>query len=261
MQDISLNPQKLAGQCCKLKCGLSYELDADIDARKSLPRVNAPLQALDGDYHLVSSDVLRGTMSFSTVKGAAVGNITLPAGKVREIIDMNHRGTKPATITGLAPVRAAEEEPAFVNMVGEESITRFDRTADGGRRRRGRGGPNRSPEARGGENRGGDNRGGERRAEGRGGEKRTENRGGDNRGGERRAEGRGGDNRGGQNRGEGHEGREARGDNRGGDNRNGERRAESRGGDNRNGENRNGNRNHRGGNRNRGPKPKPKTGQ
>ena len=210
MQDISLNPQKLAGQCCKLKCCLAYELDAYIDARKSLPRVNAPLLALDGDYWLVSSDVLRGTMSFSTVKGAAVGNIVLDADKVRDILEANRRGQKPATITGLAPVRATEEEPAFVNMAGEESITRFDRNSGGGRRR-----------GRGGQNRGGGNRS-------------PENRGGENRGGEKRT----GEGRGGQNRGEG---REARSENRSNENR---------------GEGRGGNRNHRGGNRNRGPKPK-----
>ena len=141
-QDISLNPQKLAGQCCKLKCCLSYELDAYIDARKSLPRVNEPLQALDGDYHLISSDVLRGMMSFSTVKGAAVGNIVLPAATVREIIDMNRRGKKPDTIAGVSLHAVAEEEPGFVNMVGEDSITRFDRNRGGDGRRRGRGGRN-----------------------------------------------------------------------------------------------------------------------
>ena len=220
-QDISLNPQKLAGQCCKLKCCLAYELDAYIDARKSLPRVNAPLQALDGDYWLVSSDVLRGTMSFSTVKGAAVGSVTLTADKVRDIVEMNRKGKKPDTIAGLAPVRTAEEEePAFVNMAGEESITRFDRSPDG-RRRRGRGGRN-------GRNTDGGSGYAERQDKSQGG--------GGNRGNR--------ENRGGENRG-----------NRGGQNRSGENRG---GGENR-GENRNGtgNRNnHRGGNRNRGPKPK-----
>ncbi|MDR2911913.1 MAG: hypothetical protein LBV38_01225 [Alistipes sp.] len=140
-QDISLNPQKLAGQCCKLKCCLAYELDAYLDARKSQPRVNGPLQALDGDYWLVSSDVLRGTMSFSTVKGAAVGSVVLTTDKVREIVDANRRGNKPATIAGIAPAHSVEDEPSFVNMVGEESITRFDRNrGEGGGRRRGRGG-------------------------------------------------------------------------------------------------------------------------
>jgi cell fate regulator YaaT (PSP1 superfamily) len=242
-QDISLNPQKLAGQCCKLKCCLAYELDAYIDARKSLPRVNGPLQALDGDYWLVSSDVLRGTMSFSTVKGAAVGNVTLPADKVREIIDANRRGQKPASIADLAPVRVAEEEPSFVNMVGEESITRFDRGGGSGegRRRRGRGGRDRSGSGSGqgqGSGQGGSSSGGEHRREGgsgsgSGGEKRSENRPG--------GEHRGGEHRGGENRGE------KRAENRPA----GEKRHENRG---QNGEHRGGNRNNqRGHNR---PRPK-----
>ncbi|MDR2890481.1 MAG: hypothetical protein LBV18_02610 [Alistipes sp.] len=139
-QDISLNPQKLAGQCCKLKCCLSYELDAYLDARKALPRVSEPLQALDGDYYLVSSDVLRGLMSFSTVKGSPVGGVVLPASEVREIMEMNRRGKKPDTIAGIAPTRTSEDEPSFVNMVGEESITRFDKNRGEGDKRRGRGG-------------------------------------------------------------------------------------------------------------------------
>jgi cell fate regulator YaaT (PSP1 superfamily) len=155
-QDISLNPQKLAGQCCKLKCCLVYELDAYIDARKSLPRVNEPLQALDGDYYLVSSDVLRGTMSFSTVKGSAVGNIVLTTAKVREVIDMNRKGRKPDTMASMQPQVPKEEEPVFVNMVGEESITRFDssRKRDRGNRNRGGGDRNRDNRGGGGQNRG-----------------------------------------------------------------------------------------------------------
>lgn len=125
-QDISLNPQKLAGQCCKLKCCLVYELDAYIDARKSLPRVHEPLQAQDGEYHLVSSDVLQGTMSFSTARGAAFGSVTLPAAKVREVIDMNRKGKKPESLMAMEVHVPKEAEPEFVNMVGEDSITRFD---------------------------------------------------------------------------------------------------------------------------------------
>jgi cell fate regulator YaaT (PSP1 superfamily) len=172
-QDISLNPQKLAGQCCKLKCCLVYELDAYIDARKSLPRVSEPLQALDGEYHLVSSDVLRRTMSFSTVKGAAVGNITLPVAKVKEVIEMNRRGRKPDTLASMQPAVPKEEEPAFVNMVGEESITRFDSSKKksrgrGDRDRRGGNGGN-SQGRENGDNRGkGDERGNENRGNGNG---------------------------------------------------------------------------------------------
>lgn len=132
-QDISLNPQKLAGQCCKLKCCLVYELDTYIDARKSFPRLNEPLHAMDGDYYLISNDILRRTMSFSTVRGAAVGNVTLAVSKVMDIVEMNRKGKKPETLTGIETVSARNEEPDFVNMVGEDSITRFD----GARKNRG----------------------------------------------------------------------------------------------------------------------------
>ncbi|MDR2882518.1 MAG: hypothetical protein LBU98_01860, partial [Alistipes sp.] len=173
---------------------LAYELDAYIDARKSLPRVNAPLQALDGDYHLVSSDVLRGMMSFSTVKEAAVGNVTLNVDKVREILDMNRKGKKPDTIAGIAPVHPVEEEPAFVNMAGEESITRFDRSPEGRCRRR-RGGQNRNRNADGGGNADGGSGYAERQGKSQAGDNRDnrdnrENRGGQNRNGENRGGGR-----------------------------------------------------------------------
>jgi cell fate regulator YaaT (PSP1 superfamily) len=140
-QDISLNPQKLAGQCCKLKCCLVYELDAYIDARKSMPRVNEPLRADDGDYYLISSDILRHTMSFSTSQGASQGNVTLPVAKVREVIEMNRKGKKPESLLNMVVYKPKEVEPAFVDAVGEESITRFDtaRRKNKGRNNRGRG--------------------------------------------------------------------------------------------------------------------------
>ena len=66
VQDISLNPQKLAGQCSKLKCCMMYEYDAYVDARKEFPRLREPLQTIDGEWFLVKSDVLAGTMTFSS---------------------------------------------------------------------------------------------------------------------------------------------------------------------------------------------------
>ncbi len=126
-QDISLNPQKLAGQCSKLKCCLAYELDSYIDARKSMPRLSGPLQALDGDYYLISTDVLARTMSFSTVQNAPVGNIVLSASRVREIAEMNRRGKKVDTILSEGGKKPNTEEIGFTNVVEQESITRFDK--------------------------------------------------------------------------------------------------------------------------------------
>ena len=125
-QEISLNPQKLAGQCSKLKCCLIYELDTYIDARKEFPQVSHPLQALDGEYHLVKTDILGRTMSFSTSPNAMIGVVTLPIARVREILDINRKGKKVDKLQGEGVKEVRAEEPGFVNAIGEESITRFD---------------------------------------------------------------------------------------------------------------------------------------
>ena len=93
-QEISLNPQKLAGQCSKLKCCMMYEYDTYVDARKEFPRLREPLQAIDGEYFLVKSDILAGTMTFSSSKDAMVNVTTLPVSRVREIMALNRAGKK-----------------------------------------------------------------------------------------------------------------------------------------------------------------------
>ena len=94
MQELSLNPQKLAGQCSKLKCCLAYEYDTYADARRDFPRVKEPLQALDGEYYLVKSDILARTMQFSSSKDALVNVTTLSVERVKEIQALNRAGKK-----------------------------------------------------------------------------------------------------------------------------------------------------------------------
>ena len=125
-QDLSLNPQKLAGQCSKLKCCLSYELDSYLDARKEFPKLNGPLQALDADYFHVKSDILARTMSFSTQPGSMAGLVTLSVPRVKEIVRLNTEGKKPEKITSDTVYEVAEE-PTYINVIGEDSITRFDK--------------------------------------------------------------------------------------------------------------------------------------
>ena len=115
-QDISLNPQKLAGQCSKLKCCLVYEYDDYMDARKEFPRVSEPLQALDGDYYFVKNDILARTMSFSSAPGSMAGLVSLPVERVREIMKMNARGIKPDRL------EAAGAAPAALWVIIEPSI-------------------------------------------------------------------------------------------------------------------------------------------
>ncbi len=127
-QELSLNPQKLAGQCSKLKCCLSYELDCYTDARKEFPRLNGPLQALDADYFHVKSDILARTMSFSTAPNSMAGLVTLSVGRVKEILRLNAEGKKPEKITSDTVVDMTSEEPTYINVIGEDSITRFDKS-------------------------------------------------------------------------------------------------------------------------------------
>ena len=123
MQEISLNPQKLAGQCSKLKCCLMYEYDVYADARRTIPRMREPLQTLDGEYFLVKVDPLAQTMTFSTSKGAMANLTTLPIWRVKEILAINRAGEKAETLMGSA-VEERVEEPTYRSE--EDSITRFD---------------------------------------------------------------------------------------------------------------------------------------
>ena len=126
-QEISLNPQKLAGQCGKLKCCLVYELDNYIDARKDFPKISQPLQALDGEYYLVKTDILGRKMSFSTSPNAIVGMITLPLARVKEVLAANKRGIKVDKLEGDGNTDLKNQDIGFVNVIDEASITRFDK--------------------------------------------------------------------------------------------------------------------------------------
>ena len=123
MQEISLNPQKLAGQCSKLKCCLMYEYDSYADARRTIPRLREPLQTLDGEYHLIKIDPLAGTMSFSTSKNTIANLTTLTTERVKAIIAMNRAGEKPESLIGEEDERPAAE-PTYRSE--EDSIDRFD---------------------------------------------------------------------------------------------------------------------------------------
>ncbi len=123
VQDLSLNPLKLAGQCSKLKCCLMYEYDVYADARRSIPRLREPLQAMDGEYHLVKTDILAHTMSFSSSKDALVNVVTIPTSRVREIMALNRAGKKVDSILG--ETAEVVNEPTY--RTEEDSITRFDK--------------------------------------------------------------------------------------------------------------------------------------
>ena len=143
VQDLSLNPQKLAGQCGKLKCCLNYEVPAYLDAQSRIPRLSGPLELEDGPAYLRKTDILSETMYFSYDRTSDANLYPLPASRVREILKMNQAGEKPESLQG-APKRQAS--PEFVTAVGDDSISRFDTP----KRRKPRGGKGRQAQSKGG---------------------------------------------------------------------------------------------------------------
>ena len=133
VQDLSLNPQKLAGQCGKLKCCLNYEVAAYQDAQSRIPKVVEPLEFEDGQAWLVKTDILREIMYFSYEKGSLANIYPLPASEVREIIMMNRNGVRPESLKGEPEITM----PEFVTAVGDDSISRFDEKRRKGRRNKG----------------------------------------------------------------------------------------------------------------------------
>ena len=133
VQDLSLNPQKLAGQCGKLKCCLNYEVAAYQDAQSRIPKVVEPLEFEDGQAWLVKTDILREIMYFSYEKGSLANIYPLPASEVREIIMMNRNGVRPESLKGEPEITM----PEFVTAVGDDSISLFDEKRRKGRRNKG----------------------------------------------------------------------------------------------------------------------------
>ena len=124
VQDLSLNPQKLAGQCGKLKCCLNYETAAYMDAASRIPKVHNPLEFQDGLAYLMKTDILREIMYFSYDPQSLANLYPLYAEEVWDIIRMNRNGQKPESLKA----DAAPVAPEFVTAVGDDSITRFDET-------------------------------------------------------------------------------------------------------------------------------------
>lgn len=123
-QDISLNPQKLAGMCAKLKCCLNYEVDTYMEASKNFPPRDIVLQTLSGDYYFFKQDILAGAITYSTDKRLAANLETITPQRATEIIEMNKRGEKPDELNDS---EAPEEEPHSRDLVESEDITRFDK--------------------------------------------------------------------------------------------------------------------------------------
>ena len=123
-QDISLNPQKLAGMCAKLKCCLNYEVDDYIEHGRRLPSREVILQTLDADYFLFKTDILAGIVTYSTDKRMAANLETITAERAKEVIEMNRRGKKPES---LQPDDKPKEQKGPVDLLADGDIHRFDK--------------------------------------------------------------------------------------------------------------------------------------
>ncbi len=123
-QDISLNPQKLAGMCAKLKCCLNYEVDNYVEASKRMPPRDALLQTADGDYHQFKVDILTNMITYSTDKNMASNLETITAKRAWEIIRMNKEGEKPLS---LVDDGKAKPTPKSKDLLAEADLSRFDK--------------------------------------------------------------------------------------------------------------------------------------
>ena len=123
-QDISLNPQKLAGMCAKLKCCLNYEVDDYVEAGRKLPSKDVVLQTQDADYYYFKADILAGLVSYSTDKNFAANLETITAERAKEVIEMNRHGEKPVSLEA-DDTRQKPQGP--VDLATQENIARFDR--------------------------------------------------------------------------------------------------------------------------------------
>ena len=122
-QDLSMNPQKLAGQCAKLKCCLNYEVDAYVEAQKGFPSRDIPLETKDSTYYFFKADILNGQLSYSTDKVFAANVETITPERALEIIAMNRKGQKPLSLDETVVKTDSRIEN---DILTDEDLSRFD---------------------------------------------------------------------------------------------------------------------------------------
>lgn len=133
LQDIPLNPQKLAGQCGKLKCCLNFEVDTYVEAQKKLPPRDTALETKDNSYYHFKTDILSGMMTYSTDKHFGANLTTISKDRVFEVLKMNRNGKKPLH---LATDEEKEQKPASFDLLENEDIDRFDNNEKKNNKRR-----------------------------------------------------------------------------------------------------------------------------
>jgi len=124
-QQLSLNPQKLAGQCGKLKCCLNYELDTYLDALKDFPDFETKLYTEKGNAICQKQDIFKGLMWFAYTDNFANWHV-LKIDQVKEIVAQNKEKKRVSSLEDFAIEIVVEQEANFNNAMGQESLTRFD---------------------------------------------------------------------------------------------------------------------------------------
>ena len=123
-QDISLNPQKLAGQCAKLKCCLNFEVDAYVEAVKRLPSHDVQLETKEHVYYHFKTDIFKREVTYSTAKNSPDNQVTISAERAFEVMALNKSGVKPDKLDDDGDHKEARK---FVDIVEQDSLTRFDK--------------------------------------------------------------------------------------------------------------------------------------
>ena len=121
-QNLSLNPQKLAGQCAKLKCCMNYEVDQYMEAGRKLPHRDVVLSTQEGEWFFFKADILAGLVSYSTDKHFAANITTITAERAMDIIAQNKRGENPVALAK----DANKEKVRPVDLATQEDLSRFD---------------------------------------------------------------------------------------------------------------------------------------
>jgi len=119
-----MNPQKLAGQCAKLKCCLNYEIDTYVESSRDIPSRDIILETNDSNYYLVKSDILKRTMTYSTSKDFMANEVILPVERVKQIIQLNRKGIK---VDNLLEEVEVKEKNEFGDILTEDGLDRFDK--------------------------------------------------------------------------------------------------------------------------------------
>jgi cell fate regulator YaaT (PSP1 superfamily) len=125
-QEISLNPQKLAGQCGKLKCCLNFEVDSYIDAQKDFPPSNVPLDTEDGRYYFQKADIFNGILYYGANGHKPLAPVAISVERAKEVIRLNKKGKKVEKLADNVVSVSSKTSPGFENVIAEESLTRFD---------------------------------------------------------------------------------------------------------------------------------------